>query len=195
MSTLNDYDPWSRNILQALQTSGKEASSTVDFILQNDIRIVIVDNNATNLWWKVKWTLHGPQIQNTLYVSRFIAGKESNDAWALMEFVHESHHLQQGFWTAFSVYGELDAWQLSFRFYLSLPDHPTVSPMVEQLLDLPLTHDRKTLKQAADLISLYENGNTSFLQQSGSVVTGKRCFNDIYWIYALPLNPLFSHSP
>ncbi len=191
MLTLDDYDGWTKNILVNLNTSGKEGVQTAGYLLQNDVKVVTVDNHATNMWWKVRWSLGGPRIENTLYVSRFIAGKESNDAWALMEFVHETRHMQQGFWTAFSVYGEMEAWQVGFRFYQSLPDHGYVGPCVEQLLELPLSHDRAILKQARDLINKDQNGGSSFGQQVWSVLKRERYFHDVYWIYALPLNPLF----
>jgi len=191
MSTLDDYGGWTKNILENLNTTGKEGLSTAEYIFRNDVKVVTVDNNATNMWWKVKVTPTGLKIQNTLYVSRFIAGKEADDAWALMLFVHETRHMQQGFWTAFSVYGEMEAWQEGFRFYQSLPGHVYVSPFVEQLLALPLSHERDVLKQARDLINLDQNGGSSFFQQVGSVLKKERSFNDVYWIHALPLNPIF----
>jgi hypothetical protein len=191
MSTLENYDIWTQNVFQNLGAASKEGSDTVDFILQNSVGVVTVDTNATNLWWKVKFGSKGLQIQNTLYVSRFIASKESADPWALMEFVHETRHLQQGLWTAFSVYGEMEAWQLGFRFYKSLPNPGYLSPFVEQLLELPLSHDREVLKQARNLINLDQNGGSTFRQQVVSVLKRERSFNDVYWINALPLNPIF----
>ncbi len=191
MSTLDDYEGWTRELLVNLSAAGSEGAQTAAYIFQHDIKVIKVDNNATNMWWKLKWTLGGPKIQNILYVSKFIASKESSDAWALMLFVHETRHLQQGFWTAFSVYGEMEAWQLGFRFYQSLPGHGYIGPCVEQLLQLPLSHDRKIVKQARDLINQDQNGGSSFWQQVWSVIKRDRSFNDVYWIYALPLNPIF----
>ncbi len=190
MSTLDNYDGWTRNTLLNLGDAGNAGVHTVDYILSNDVNIVTVDNNATNLWWKLKLGAKGLQIQNTLYVSRFLADKESNDSWLLMEFVHETRHLEQGLLTAFSVFGEMEAWQLGFNFYKSLPDHGYISRFVEQLLELPLSHDPAILKQARDLINQDQNGGSSFLNQVGSVLKKERSFNDVYWIYALPLNPL-----
>ena len=123
MSTLESYDGWAKNALLNLRTAGEDGPYTAGYIFENDIKIVTVENNATNMWWGVKLGAKGPKIRNTLYVSRFIANKEANDPWALMLFVHETRHMEQGFWTAFSVYGEMEAWQLGFRFYQSLPDH------------------------------------------------------------------------
>jgi hypothetical protein len=102
----NLYDPWSTELLQHLEASGIQGAHTVEYIRGRGIHIVTVDNNATNIWWKVRLGIQGLQIRNTIYLSRFLANKESNDAWVLMKFVHETRHLEQGFRTAFSVYGE-----------------------------------------------------------------------------------------
>jgi hypothetical protein len=190
----NLYDPWSTKLLQHLQASGPQGVHTAETIRSRGINIVTVDNNATNIWWKVRLGFKGLQIQNTLYLSRFLANKESNDAWVLMSFVHETRHLEQGFRTAFSVFGEMEAWQLGFRFYESLPDHGYLSPFVEDLLALPLSHDPAILRQARRLINLDQNGGTSFTYQIKSVLKKERSFSDVYWIYALPLNPLFSRK-
>lgn len=192
MSTIDDYDGWAKNILQNLGIAGQEGTDTAGYIFANDVKIVTVDNTATNMWWKVKLGAKGLQIQNTLFVSRFIANKESNDPWALSLFVHETRHLGQGLRTAFSVYGEMEAWQVGFRVYKTFPNHGMVSQFVEELLGLPLSHDVSVLKQARNLINLDQNGGTSFMHQVKWVLSRDRSFNDIYWIYALPLNPLFS---
>ncbi len=96
MSTLDDYDTWSKCILQNLIASGNEGPHTADYIFRNHVNIVIVDNDAKNLWWKVKISLRGLQLQNTLFVSRYIANMPPDDPWVLMEFVHETRHLEQG---------------------------------------------------------------------------------------------------
>ena len=186
------YDPWSTKLLQHLEASGPQGAYTAGYIRARGINIVTVENNATNIWWKVKLGLKGLLIQNTLYLSRFLANKESNDAWVLMSFVHETHHLEQGFRTAFSVFVELEAWQLGFRFYKTLPAHGYISQFVEDLLGLPLSHDPALLRQARQLINQDQNGGTTFSYQIKSVLSKERSINDVYWINALPLNPLFS---
>jgi hypothetical protein len=102
----NLYDPWSTELLQHLEASGTQGAHTAETIRSRGINIVTVDNNATNIWWKVRLGLKGLQIRNTLYLSRFLANKESNYAWVLMSFVHETRQLEEGFCRAFSVYGE-----------------------------------------------------------------------------------------
>jgi hypothetical protein len=87
------------------------------------IHIVTVDNNATNIWWKVRLGLKGLQIRNTLYLSRFLANKESNDAWVLMSFVHETRPLEQGFRTDFSVWGGENSIRAFFPYAIMIPWH------------------------------------------------------------------------
>ena len=68
--------------------------------------------------------------------------------------IHEARHLQQGFVTALSVYGELDAWQLEFGIYLRVKGkYP--HPAIAELMTLPLEFDRDVLKQAAKLMQDY----------------------------------------
>jgi hypothetical protein len=68
--------------------------------------------------------------------------------------VHEVRHLQQGFFTALSVYGELDAWQLDFNFQKSLTGkYP--APIIEELCALPLEFDRQVLIRARDLMQAF----------------------------------------
>jgi hypothetical protein len=85
----------------------------------------------------------------------------TNDPFLLSLIVHEVRHLQQGFFTALSVYGELEAWQLGFRVYQSLTGHLPLgsdsnskAAAVEIML-LPLCRDRPTLRRAQVLMQTY----------------------------------------
>ncbi|NTU56251.1 MAG: hypothetical protein HGA79_08370, partial [Anaerolineales bacterium] len=68
--------------------------------------------------------------------------------------VHEVRHLQQGFFTALSVYGELDAWQLEFGIYHRVRGRYP-HPAVAELMTLPLSFDRDVLRKAAQLMQKY----------------------------------------
>jgi hypothetical protein len=68
--------------------------------------------------------------------------------------VHEIRHLQQGFFTALSVYGELEAWQLGFRVYHELTGEP-YHPNLVELMSLPLGWDRVVLRRAQALMQVY----------------------------------------
>jgi hypothetical protein len=150
----------------------------------------VVENGATNLWWKVKLTAAGPRIQRAMFLSRHLANMPPHSAWLMASIVHETRHLEQGFWTAFSVYGELDAWQVGFRFYQTLPGHRPLSTPIQRLLELPLSHDRSVLRQARDLINQRENDNSRLGQQVWWLIRRKKSYQNIYWIKLMPLNPL-----
>jgi hypothetical protein len=68
--------------------------------------------------------------------------------------IHEVKHLQQGLFLAFSVYGELEAWQLQFRLYHQTTGKP-MHPAIAEMLSLPLSYDRAILRRARDLMQAY----------------------------------------
>jgi hypothetical protein len=189
------YGAWEGSLLANLESAGPDGARTADYIKSKEIAILTVDNNATNIWWKWKIGWRGPYLENSLYISRFLADKHPNNPWLLSAFVHETRHLQQGFWTAFSVYGEMEAWQLGFNFYKTLPAHGPINQPVQDLLAIPLSHDRAVLKEARRLINLDQNNGAGFWHLVLSLIRKERAFNQIYWICALPLNPLFPTCP
>jgi len=79
---------------------------------------------------------------------------DSTDPFVYSILIHEVRHLQQGFFTALSVYGELDAWQLGFRVYRDLTGQPFHPGLVE-LMSLPLNWDRSVLRRAQVLMRAY----------------------------------------
>jgi len=63
--------------------------------------------------------------------------------------------LQQGLFTALSVYGELDAWQLEWGIYHRIHGkYP--KPVIEKLMTLPLGWDRDVLRRAVELMQDFE---------------------------------------
>jgi hypothetical protein len=62
--------------------------------------------------------------------------------------------LQQGFFTALSVYGELDAWQLEWNVYHRIHKRYP-HPAIEELMSLPLGWDRDVLRKAVQLMQAY----------------------------------------
>jgi hypothetical protein len=62
--------------------------------------------------------------------------------------------LRQGPATALSVYGELEAWQIGFRF-LRRHRRRGLHPLVDALLSLPLQRDRAVLLEARRLMQAY----------------------------------------
>ncbi len=76
------------------------------------------------------------------------------DPYVYCLVLHETIHLQQGFFTAFSVYGELQAWQSHFRLFHTLVDKP-VHPLIAELLSLPQDWDRGALRRARALMRAF----------------------------------------
>jgi hypothetical protein len=73
--------------------------------------------------------------------------------------VREVRHLQQGLFTALSVYGELDAWQVQFSFLKSLTgqyhSNSQNNAMLNDLMSLSLNQDRRVLTRALTLMKVY----------------------------------------
>jgi len=84
-----------------------------------------------------------------------------NDPFLLSLLVHEVRHLQQGFFTALSVYGELEAWQLGFCVYQKLTGHLPLGSgnnpheALLEIVSLPLCWDRQILRRAQSLMQVY----------------------------------------
>ena len=104
------------------------------------------------------WFIDGNIYLNTRYYS---TQTMHNDPHLLSLIVHEVCHLQQGFFTALSVYGELEAWQLGFRVYQSLTGHLPLGrgenphAALLEIMSLPLGWDRQVLRRAQILMQEY----------------------------------------
>ena len=97
------------------------------------------------------WTLPGNIYFNSIHHSY---ESTLTNPRALTILIHEVRHLQQGWRTALSVYGELDAWQLEFRVYKRMMNKELV-PILEELLSLPLNLDRDNLQHARNLMQAH----------------------------------------
>lgn len=97
------------------------------------------------------WTPGNRIYLNALY---FSVQTDPGDALVQSILIHEIRHLQQGFFTALSVYGELDAWQLGFRVFKELTGLP-YHPNLVELMSLPLGWDREVLRRAQVLMQVY----------------------------------------
>jgi hypothetical protein len=97
------------------------------------------------------WTVFGNIRLNSLYYNY---ETPMDDLRIKTLIIHEVRHLQQGLFTALSVYGELDAWQLEFGIYHRIKGkYP--HPAIAELMSLPLEYDRVVLKKAAKLMQDY----------------------------------------
>lgn len=90
-------------------------------------------------------------LLNARYVSN--EAELINAKW-LNIIAHEMEHARHGAITAFSVYGELQAWQAGFKVLEQYGNKP-LSGLAKEILNLPITKDRGVLRQAQELMRLF----------------------------------------
>lgn len=139
---------WYEAVLQILANAGTLGQESADFIRSRKVRIRFQPYSKST---GARWFLFRNIALNTQYYSSKTA---LDDPGMLSLLVHEVHHLKQCMWIALSVYGELDAWQVGFRFMKSLRVG-NLHPAVEELLSLPLDYDRANLQRASRLMQDY----------------------------------------
>ena len=139
---------WKEKLLEALTGLGEPGHAAADFLRVHKTFIGFwkVRKNV-GAFWTVLQTIHF----NSVYYS---INTDVNDIGMLTLLLHEVKHLQQGFFLALSVYGEVEAWQLQFRLYHELTG-TSVHPAIAELLNLPLKYDRTIMKQAVTLMQAY----------------------------------------
>ena len=143
-----EHTIWMENLLEAVAELGEEGRAAVEFLHTHRTKIGFkrVRPNIGAFW-----TVFGNIRLNSLY---YTYETSFDDLRVKTLIIHEARHLQQGMMTALSVYGELDAWQLEFGIYHRIKGvYP--HPAIEELMSLPLEHDRIILKKAAHLMQAY----------------------------------------
>lgn len=142
------YSEWLDQYLERVAASCDEGTAAVNYLRARGTRIGIKRARKSVGGF---WTLSGRIFLNSVHHT-YEASLDNPRAWTLL--IHEARHLQQGVFTALSVYGELDAWQHEFRVYKKLTN-AQLSPAVEELLSLPLDYNRTSLSQARYLMQLH----------------------------------------
>jgi len=140
-----EHAVWKDTLLEAVTQAGDEGVAAVNFLRARGTQIGFkkVRPNVGAFW-----TVFGNIRLNSHYYNY---ETPLDDLRIKTLIIHEARHLQQGFITALSVYGELDAWQLEFRIYHRIKgNYP--NPAITELMTLPLEFDRDVLKQAAKLM-------------------------------------------
>ena len=143
-----EHAVWKDTLLEAVIQVGGEGVAAVNFLRARGTQIGFkkVRPNVGAFW-----TVFGNIRLNSHYYNY---ETPLDDLRIKTLIIHEARHLQQGFITALSVYGELDAWQLEFRIYHRIKgNYP--NPAIAELMTLPLEFDRDVLKQAAKLMQDY----------------------------------------
>ena len=138
---------WHNSLLDELAKTGEAGSQTVDYLRAHHTGISFRKRGPSV---GALWTPWRSIQLNTLYLNH----ENLNEPRLLSLIVHETRHLQQGIFTALSVYGELDAWQVDFNFQKSLTgEYPHA--LVAEICALPLDLDRTVLKKAQTLMQAY----------------------------------------
>ena len=139
---------WKKNVLSKLAEAGDLGKESAEYIRHRNVRMHFKRYSKST---GARWFLFRQISLNTRYYS---FETDLDDPSILSLLVHEVHHLKQGMLIALSVYGELDAWQVGYRFYKEI--HPIkLHPALEEMLALPLNWDRDNLRRAAKLMQDY----------------------------------------
>ncbi len=139
---------WCEALFDTLERANDLGKETVMYIRAHQVRLRFRRYSKST---GARWFLFRNISLNKRYYS---AESKLDDPKLLSLLVHEVHHLKQGLWTALSVYGELDAWQVEYRFYKSISSRLLHSAL-EEILTLPLNFDRENLRHAVKLMQAY----------------------------------------
>lgn len=144
-----DRSLWLEQLLAHLSRCGSEGQAALNYLMDHRVKVSL-HNQPT----AARWTLTGRLELHPRY-----ADGSPDAAYPLSLIIHEVKHLQQGFFTALSVYGELEAWQLQFSFLKSFTGtyHPDLrrNEIIQALMSLPLNGNRGALRQARQLMQAY----------------------------------------
>jgi hypothetical protein len=143
-----DHAVWKDTLLDAVAQIGEEGCNAVDFLRKRGTKIGF-KNVRPNVG--AFWTVFGNIRLNSHYYNY---ETPLDDLRIKTLVIHEARHLEQGLFTALSVYGELDAWQLEFRIYHRVKERYPHAAIAE-LMTLPLKYDRDVLKRAVTLMQAY----------------------------------------
>jgi hypothetical protein len=146
---MSDYSEWIDRLLIQLDRCGPQGQAASQFIIDRKVKVSVHDQPTS-----ARWTLTG----NIQLHPRYFAGPP-DDPYLLSLIVHEVRHLEQGFFTALSVYGELEAWQLQFSFVKFLIGRYHLNSKANELLtglmSIKLGWDRQMLDLARNMIKEY----------------------------------------
>ena len=145
--TMNQSE-WLEKYFEKVSESSEEGAAAVRFVRANRIRVGM---RRARKSVGAFWTLTRNFYLNSRHYT-MESTLENPRAWTL--FVHEVRHLEQGALIALSIYGELDAWQVEFRLYKKMIGRD-LKPELEELLALPLNHDRAILRSAQKLMNKF----------------------------------------
>lgn len=143
-----EHSTWLNSFYENLGNFEEEGRATVAYLRSHRTKIAFKRNKPSTGAW---WTVTGNINLNSLYYSY---EKSLNETRVFTLIIHEVRHLQQGLFTALSVYGELDAWQLEWNIYHRIHNRYP-HPAIEELVSLPLGWDRDVLHRTVELMQAY----------------------------------------
>lgn len=139
---------WLEKYFEKVAQSSPVGRQAVEFVRANKVRVGMKRaRKSVGAFWQF-----GRKFFLNSFHYTMESALENPRAWTL--FIHEVRHLQQGPVTAFSIYGELDAWQYEFRLYKKLIGRD-LKPELEEILRLPLNFERDNLQRARKLMSKF----------------------------------------
>ena len=155
MKTSSKHDQYKENlfrksVFKELEKHGPLGLDAETFMREHKVNLRFRQQKNSGAAWTLAGNIH-------LNARDYSVDTKPDNPGMLSLVVHEVHHLRQGFLTALSVYGELDAWQVGFNFYKNMTNS-SLNPILQELLDLPLGFSRDVLREAAKLMKAYSPG-------------------------------------
>lgn len=143
-----EHSTWLDSLFENLDQFGEEGRVAVKYLRDRGTKIAFKKTKSSiGAWWTITKRIN----LNSLYYSY---EKSLDNTRVFTLIIHEVRHLQQGFFTALSVYGELDAWQVEWRIYHRMHGkYP--HPAIEELMSLEFGWDRDVLRRAVQLMQAY----------------------------------------
>jgi hypothetical protein len=138
---------WSETVLDHLTSAGQEGAAAVSFIRNRHMKLGFRKQKGTGAMWFIDGNIY-------LNANTYSLATPPTDAFMLNLIAHEALHLKQGVFTALSVYGELEAWQLGFRIYQTLGGN-IFNSSLNELMGLPLNYNREMLQRVRFLMQDY----------------------------------------
>jgi hypothetical protein len=137
-------------VFKELAKQGPLGLESEAFMRQQRVRVKFHQQKNSGAAWTLAGNIH-------LNAHDYSMNTKPDNPAMLSLIVHEVHHLRQGLLTALSVYGELDAWQVGFKFYQSITGSQLCS-VLQEILNLPLDFSRDRLREAVNLMKAYSPG-------------------------------------
>lgn len=146
---MSEHAEWLAQLRQALARSGSAGAMTAGYLKQHGVAVGVHEQPTA-----ARWTL-----TNRIQIHpQYLLGP-ADAPYPLSLVVHEVQHLRQGWVRALSVYGELEAWQMQFRFLKAMAgryhERPELDHVISDLVSLPLALERRVLQEARRLMRAY----------------------------------------